>query len=488
MDFLNFGNKKIENLEEQTNIDKTIEDIYSIISDIDGNGHSRLTTKIKNVIERSLDDRGNINPTRVNQLIKLARSAYSDFLILEKNRQEKEVDKEQKNHFIIPFEGNGYDSINHLVFNRLEKKTWRTSEYGSGYTTTASYKPDWLTITKNEDSQTESTYVDGPYGPSDGMFFTSQKYNGSVMGIRCEIESTWRRHENGECGDFTFYFEDEFHADLFSEKLGSQLSASSKEKRFEEFKGNIKELSTLAFIDEKKYAIFHIDYLTRKTASKNFMDKNYESIYGNMTDGKYDHAMDDLDQISRYSYPKKYKEDLDRLLQDKLKNIGREEKIKDRSEFNTYNEYREYIREIDRYENRLKLSQLTYEDIEALVKDFEEYAIKELKEKRYFRIKKNQDLREYYEKLKNEGKVSIGYFKKATESNNNEKFWEYFEDAPTKKNRYVCEDKLARVWLDKNNNNECYFEIIGEPIEDPLLDFATINCKIICRMENEDDL
>ncbi len=214
--------------EENIDLEATIRNIYRLISEIDKDGYSYLTEPIKRYIEKSLDEKGAIKPTRVNYLEKIVNKIYYDVYKrlkeVEKSRNNYETDLMKRDLYIIPFEGEGYYGPNYIKFIRIDEKTWQTSEIGEGYTTTCSKEPSWL---KFEIPKSENWQIIKEEGNITLFGSLTRKIKGKIAGIDVTIYQITRRHENGFC----WYYELEFNTEEDAYKFAKFLLKKETESQ-----------------------------------------------------------------------------------------------------------------------------------------------------------------------------------------------------------------------------------------------------------------
>lgn len=181
-----------------SDMEKQVRSIYGKITEMDEAGKSADTMPIKKFIESSLDKSGRLRATRLGYLEKTVNKTYIAHILAEEEktaeRDRAETDPERRKHFEIPFKGTGYQGMNFLEFDRVDERTWKTSEAGIGYTTTASGYPDWLTFSDERDREIVNDEVTGE------IYYTEWKFTASIQNLPVTVRQVLRRHENGECG------------------------------------------------------------------------------------------------------------------------------------------------------------------------------------------------------------------------------------------------------------------------------------------------
>jgi hypothetical protein len=363
-----FG-KEIHEPKEELDLEKRIKKIYELITEIDKAGFSFLTMPVKSYIEASLDEKtGEIKPTRVDYLEKMVnRIYYGDYLELKRRRERRSTTDSSKREFYqICFEGKGYYGMNYIEFERIDAKTWRTSEIGIGYTTTCSKEPNWfLDILK--DFQWHQISFNEIYGGWVRLY----KAEGKVLGMDVISKRIERKHENGECRYYELEFSSKEGADKFSEFLFKKEKISSIDKN-----NLLKNLR----IDDYLLFAWHQFY---------FIDPKYD-IFSVLQRRYYDEHFLRRHKIS-YQDLKNAVEDYIESIVEKLyqlteKIIEEAKKLKPPKYFARMDYYISYLREV-------RQEAISWEMIEKLLENYEVEIIKRAqmyhrKEGLYDKVKK----------------------------------------------------------------------------------------------------
>jgi hypothetical protein len=190
-----------------------LEKAFQLIFEIDERGYSLLTTPLKRYFLDSLVD-NQFPLTRVDYFTKLVYSTYFYF------QEILSAQARPGSFYVIPFPNSGYYYLAHVQFTRIGN-VWRTSEYGSGYTSTAHCVADWLSEIVKKFTFRQS------YGDTFHSLSLSTA-TGSLFGYRVLIEHTWREHENGTCGSYSFKFASNQGAVSFGKFLQQKYEESKQ--------------------------------------------------------------------------------------------------------------------------------------------------------------------------------------------------------------------------------------------------------------------
>lgn len=218
--------------EKTENLDASIRAIYSHISELDKKGYSDLAVPLKAYLDKAENETlGQLNPLRVGYLEKITNRAYIEYLQREEKKNEvkneQEPDVRKKTAFTIFYPGSGYMGLAQVEMNRDNKTSWRTSEFGYGYTTTAENSPDWVKFSERtpEKITSHTQYGVGSYTGS-GFRNTTSTFSGKLEQWSVNVFYNYRVHENGECYSYEIIFDSPKDADDFAEYLDQK----SKEK------------------------------------------------------------------------------------------------------------------------------------------------------------------------------------------------------------------------------------------------------------------
>jgi len=218
---------KEPNREENTSLESSLREIYSLINEMDSNGYFLETAPIKKFLLAATDKNGNINPTRIHYLQKLvSRIYFENYLNWLKKRELdnlKENSTSERVLYEIPFAGqHGEGRINFIEFLRKDPLTWMTSPVGKGYTTSCNDYPEWLKELINEKEGWRVEHIDYGFG----LWLEIKKIKSKILGLDVEITEYEREHENGHDACLSLHFTNKKDADKFSEFL----SHKEKEK------------------------------------------------------------------------------------------------------------------------------------------------------------------------------------------------------------------------------------------------------------------
>jgi hypothetical protein len=218
--------------------------IYELINEIDARHESRMTEKVKRYMEKSMNERGEIMPTRIDRLLAMVLEVYAYVT--------RPRDKVK-----IYFKEEGSRRLGYIVFER-SGRIWQTSEIGSGYTTACRSEPPWLRdiIDKLKGWKLANKFI----GWED-QYRLEWITKGKFKGHRYEIIHVDRRHENGQCWYYVFKFDTIRGADEFGRFLKEEAEKFHRRGKKEIVSlittpyEHILEWQNLPLVD-KKYRIF----------------------------------------------------------------------------------------------------------------------------------------------------------------------------------------------------------------------------------------
>jgi|GEM_PF-2852691 len=371
------GEPKIER--ENLDLEQELRNIYELINEMDANKCSFMTMPIKEYIEESIDEQGLVRPTRIEYLKKMVNRIYfGEYLESQKRKERKsEDDPFKRNFYQICFEGKGYYGMNWIEFERIDSKTWRTSEIGSGYTTTCSKNPEWLSEIleglpwkKTSFEKYEETYR---------MRYEAK---GNILGINVTVRETQRRHENGKCSYYIFEFSSEEDANQFSKFLmqkEKEVSLLEKDKLLKNLRVN--------------------DYLLFSWHQFYFIDPKYDLLSASKQ-GYYDEdflKMHKIDYLDLENAVEDYIEAVVEKLRQLTENAVEEaKKLKPPKDFESIYDYARYLYEV-------RQNAINWEMVEKLLENHEEEILK--KAQNYHRKEGLYDKIERGARIKYEGRT-----------------------------------------------------------------------------------
>lgn len=271
--------ENIELADGNFDLNEEVRNIYRRICEMDKGRQSVMIIPIKSYLEKIVDEKGNINPTRVEYLRKMVDRIYFGEYQELKELEKKENggdDFTKRTIFQITFEGEAPHGINHLDFYRINEKTWRTSDIGEGWTVTCSYDPEWLVFDEpeeweemaNTDLNTENIYKHDRVGKT------------KIFGMNVSILITDFKHANGKGCVYHFEFQTKEDADKFAEFL--------EEKRREQMSPD----ERLKFMRDDRYFF--------KWEQIPLIDEKYERIFGGgFTDELWNKYSDPYEYIKK---------------------------------------------------------------------------------------------------------------------------------------------------------------------------------------------
>jgi len=340
---------------ENLNLEQELRSIYELINKMDAGGCSFMTMPIKEYIRESTDKNG-FKPTRIEYLKKMVNRIYfGEYLESQKRKERKSGnDPSTRTFYQICFEGKGYYGMNWIEFERIDSKTWRTSEIGSGYTTTCSKDPEWLSEIL-EGLPWEKT----SFKKYEETYRMSYEAKGKILGINVTVKETRRRHENGSCFYYIFEFSSEEDANQFSKFLmqkEKQLSLLEKDKLLKNLRVN--------------------NYLLFSWHQFYFIDPKYDLLSASERGG-YDRGflkMHDIEYLDLKNAVKDYIEAVvEKLYQLTEKDVEEAQKLKSPEDFESIDDYVCYLYEV-------RQNAINWEMIEKLLENHEEEILKRAQE------------------------------------------------------------------------------------------------------------
>lgn len=352
--------------EDELDYDKAQRKAIQMLVEIDKAGFSSLTQDIKSRFLK----KGEVKPSRLNQFIKEGnRLYYDEFLQLMKLRNEKTENKElnanERNYYLIALEQRGYYGLGYMEFYRGGgKKTWFTSEYGTGYTTTCNSIPKWLEIKVIGNGK-------GYNKEDDAMHYSNiSEYkallnNQFLVGVIYE----YRFHENGDCGHYIFKFKNVEDADKFSQFLMEKENEMTPDDKLKYLHHDPNERGYLFDYDELR--LIDSQYTFLNCYSGNEIEKLILEA-----DGKLDYAA--IREADR-----KFKDDLNnQLLEISQKSKSYDKRKKEFPNFDLYKEKfpKNNKRDYYKFLQEASYEVITWKMLEKLLQNFKKDIIKLAKE------------------------------------------------------------------------------------------------------------